>query len=446
VNGPDKHLRGHQNSAEDRVFASPKAVPKDPPDNAIRMRLLQHLQYSDIRDREERISRALIDTFEWIYLQRETDDVKWTCFVEWLQSDNGLYWIMGKAGSGKSTIMKFLHSDPRTESHLQEWAQNSKLVIAGHFFWNSGNSMQMSLDGLIRTLLYEIAQSEVILTPDLFPDRWGEIRSKWISEFTFEELEPWTITELLRTFRRLLFHPFDKFRFFFFVDGLDEFSGDLMELIELLKEMTGSLHIKIYVASRTWSVFQDAFNSGPNLTLQYLTYQDISLFVHAEFYKNRGFLELERGDSESATELITNITEKASGVFLWVRIAVQSLLRGLANGDRMRDLIHRLEGLPDDLELLFRKILDSVDPAYKIHSSQLFQIHRAGFGVNANGIDLLLFSYVDDEDQALWEEEDTPLSKDEFLYRVKSIERRLDSRTKGLLEAPTTILKEIEDR
>lgn len=92
---------------------------------------------------------------------------------------------------------------------------------------------------------------------------------------------------------------------------------------------------------------------------------------------------------------------------------------------------------------LFRKILDSIDLAYKVQSSQLFQLHRAGFEI-AGEVDLLLLSYTDEDDQALWEEGDAPLGLDEFLYRWKSMERRLDSRTKGLLETPTTIFKEIE--
>jgi hypothetical protein len=369
--------------------------------------------------------------------------VKWTCFVRWLQSDDGLYWITGKAGSGKSTLMKFLHLDPRTAKYLTRWIRSSKLVVAGHFFWNSGSSIQMSFDGLVRTLLYEVAQNEAISMADLFPERWEEIRSSLISGRTSEELQPWTTSECLRTLRKLLLHPFDSMRFFFFVDGLDEFSGDYTELIELLKEMATSPHIKMCVASRPWSVFQDAFNTGPNLTLQDLTHLDISLYINTKFYDNRGFLELEKGNSKLAAELTETILEKASGVFLWVRLAVQSLLHGLANGDRTIDLTQRLEELPEDLEMLFRKILDSIDPAYKVHSSQLFQLHRAGFK-NANGVDLLLLSYADDDDQALREEGDAPLGLLEFCYRMKSMERRLDSRTKGLLEAPIRSFQEIE--
>jgi len=443
-NGKVENSHSHRTIADERVLASRNVVyPTVGSHQEIEERLLQNLKFSAIRDREERISKALTNTFEWIYLERVSKDVKWTCFVRWLQSDDGLYWITGKAGSGKSTLMKFLHLDPRTTNYLTKWAQGSKLVVAGHFFWNSGNSMQMSFDGLIRTLLYEIAQSKAISIPDLFTERWEELRLKLVSGRTSEEMQPWTTSECLRTLRRLLLHPFNTLRFFFFVDGLDEFSGDHTELIELLKEMAASPHIKMCVASRPWSVFQDAFDAGPNLTLQHLTHRDIHVYVRTKFHESRGFLELEKGNSQLAAQLTKTITEKASGVFLWVRLAVQSLLHGLANGDRKIDLIQRLEDLPDDLEMLFRKILDSIDPAYKVHSSQLFQLHRAALE-HTGEAHLLLLSYADDDDQALLEEGDALLGPHEFSYRVRSMERRLDSRTKGLLEAPTTIFKNME--
>lgn len=386
----------------------------------------------------------MTDTFEWIYREQVLDArcFAWDPFVGWLKSDAGLYWIAGKAGSGKSTLMKFLHSDPRTEEHLRVWAQDSRLIIAGHFFWNSGNSIQMSVEGLIRTLLYEIGGQLPDMLVELFPDRWAEMESS--KDPMLMLLQPWATSECLQALRRVLSQPFSHFRFFFFVDGLDECSGDHEELTALLKEMAFSSHIRMCLASRPWSVFQDAFNSSPSLMLQHLTSGDIHAYVHTKFHEHLGFLELEKGDYKLAAQLCDDITEKASGVFLWVRLVVQSLLRGIADGDRVIDLMRRLKDLPEDLEMLFHKILDSVDPTYKVHSAQLFQIHRAASEID--GISLLRFSYADDDNRVLRDEEDRPLGRDEFVYRMKSMNRRLDSRTKGLLETTTSFIDEIENR
>lgn len=39
---------------------------------------------------------------------------RWNDFVAWLEEGDGLYWIAGKAGSGKSTLMKYIASHPST--------------------------------------------------------------------------------------------------------------------------------------------------------------------------------------------------------------------------------------------------------------------------------------------------------------------------------------------
>jgi ABC-type thiamine transport system ATPase subunit len=51
-------------------------------------------------NREERILEAHEKTFRWIF--------KDSPFKHWLESKTGsnLFWISGKAGSGKSTLMK----------------------------------------------------------------------------------------------------------------------------------------------------------------------------------------------------------------------------------------------------------------------------------------------------------------------------------------------------
>lgn len=258
-------------------------------------------------------------------------------------------------------------------------------------------------------------------------------------------LSPWTITECLVAFRKILFSPFKGFRFVFFIDGLDECSGDHKFLIDLLKEMAASTHVKICLASRPWTVFQDAFRSNPSLMLQHLTRKDIRFYAHNKFYQHLGFLKMAKGDSKLAAELCDNVIAKACGVFLWVILVVQSLLRGIADGDRVSDLHRKLNGLPEDLELLFQKILESVGPAYKPHSAQLFQIHRLA-QESIGGISLLSISYADEDDQALWEPQDIPLSRSEFIYRVRSVHRRLDSRTRGLLETIDSFLDGIEDK
>jgi len=77
-------------------------------------KLLESLYYSEIKDRHDRISEAHGMTFQWIYGDPRPGDRPWTDLSHWLESNRSLYWITGKAGSGKSTLMKYLYNDERT--------------------------------------------------------------------------------------------------------------------------------------------------------------------------------------------------------------------------------------------------------------------------------------------------------------------------------------------
>ncbi len=75
--------------------------------------------------------------------------------LSFLEDENGLLFIYGKAGSGKSTLMKFLSQDKTVQDKLNSWAGNKTLCLVSFFFWNSGDTLQMSLEGLYRSILFE---------------------------------------------------------------------------------------------------------------------------------------------------------------------------------------------------------------------------------------------------------------------------------------------------
>jgi hypothetical protein len=73
-------------------------------------------------------------TFGWVFSNEESQS-SWSSFVEFLENEDVMrpYWIRGKAGSGKSTLMKFLVSDPRTKFTLKIWKGEQKLFTAPLF-------------------------------------------------------------------------------------------------------------------------------------------------------------------------------------------------------------------------------------------------------------------------------------------------------------------------
>ncbi|OCL12857.1 hypothetical protein AOQ84DRAFT_372706 [Glonium stellatum] len=310
--------------------------------------------------RLESTPKAHQDTFGWIF---RDDDPKnqpqpWNSFTNWLKStDNAnIYWITGKPGSGKSTFMKYLAQDPRILLWLGQWSDGYQLIKAGFYFWNSGTAMQMSRMGLLRALLHSSLKTDLALIMHLFGELWEQF-------ITFRGgRDEFTWPELRCAFKSLVS---DKSRkFFFLIDGLDEFDGSPDELIKLIIEASARPNVKICTASRPWLPFEDAFKNRPGLLLEQLTHKDISLYVSSKFDENLHYTRLKRRQLDHASNLVRNVINKASGVFLWVYLVVESLLQGLSNSDRVLDLQNRLNALPGDLEALFDNLLDRIDPVY----------------------------------------------------------------------------------
>lgn len=118
------------------------------------------------RDRRlEQIQQQLGDTFNWAY-----DDTS-VGLSEWLQNGTGIFWINGKPASGKSTLMKYLYQDPRTEELLGagSWQSGARLMKASFFFHHRGTNTQKSFEGLLRSLVSQLLEQEKTLFFLLYP-------------------------------------------------------------------------------------------------------------------------------------------------------------------------------------------------------------------------------------------------------------------------------------
>ncbi|KAK8039093.1 hypothetical protein PG993_007504 [Apiospora rasikravindrae] len=162
--------------------------------------------------------------------------------------------------------------------------------------------------------------------------------------------------------------------------------------------------------------------------MEVLTKKDIQTFVEGHFQNSVAFVELRQALPSEANFLLDNITEKAQGVFLWVSWAVKALLDGLREGDSLHDLQEILDELPSDLEELFDRIWSSINPRYKGQTSQFFQLR----GSALEHITTVTFWLADDIDSLSIHLDDiSPLQLTHIIQRLR---RRLDSRTRGLLE------------
>ncbi|KAF2667552.1 hypothetical protein BT63DRAFT_426413 [Microthyrium microscopicum] len=327
--------------------------------------VLQTLRFSSMDDRSELIQVAHHDTC----LQAFDEKLR-----SWFASDEPLCWVSGKPGSGKSTFMKFLSTYEQTTTELRNWAGQRQLVTASHYFWISGNPLQKSQEGLMRTILHDLLSKEPHLVPHVIPKHWMAALQDVTPEAKLEHeyLYPWTVKDLKEAFQKVTSHE-SEFCYCIFIDGLDEFSGDKDDLIETTNALHSLPNVKLCVSSRPWNIFESSFGHYPKLYMEELNTNDIKLCVKNYLEDLEEFKELEEEDGK-LTEITQEIVGNARGVFLWVYLVVRELRNGLRNYDSLTILQQRLRKFPTDLDGFFRHIFNSMDEIYWTPAARIFQI------------------------------------------------------------------------
>ena len=417
---------------------------KAPSVDTILQTLHSKLYYHRQDDRFEDIAQAHQQTFTWA-LEKKNPSQSEPDLLNWLQSLSGTYWISGKAGSGKSTLMKYLVQDPRFEQALQEWAGDDNLVIATFYFWRAGAPLQRTQTGLLQSLLWQVLDQQPTMGSLLFPEQYvyGAV---WTEFPTFHQLR--------RAFNRFANHITSSsvipIKVAFIVDGLDEFEQDVIDftgLADIFLTSSRSSNVKALVSSRPLPAFESSFEGVPKLHLHELTHSDVAAYVEAELgTRLRSTNSSTHGSNSNADLLLAEIVDAAAGVFLWVKLVVRSLVEGVRNRDTVDILRTRLQALPRDLEDLFDFMLGSVPDLYKKESSQIFQLFRKDSqirGIAYFTATNLLFALNWNEASVL----QAPIATMALAERgqaERDIDLRLKSRCVGLLELRTRIIKSAE--
>ncbi|KAJ6003064.1 hypothetical protein N7451_005611 [Penicillium sp. IBT 35674x] len=317
-------------------------------------------------------------------------------FLTWLNSGRHIFHISGKAGSGKSTLMKFLVKSSRVKKELESWAGGRPLIFAQFFFWNAGDETQRN------------------------------------------------------AFSRLIKEASSSGSYFcFFIDGLDEFEGDNIDhwnLSQNLQSWTAKAeNIKLCVSSRPHIPFVQSFANGLNhhVSIHELTREDISKFSVAMFEKDPNFHRIK----DSYEDLVIEIVNASDGVFLWARLVVRSLLKSIGYQGSEKDLKRKLHLMPKGLDELFDQILSSIDPDDQLLSDQLFLLTTPNFcrwqPIVRNAI---AYSWLEGlEDSSFpYELPMRPCTVSEIDERLERVSCTLDCLSQGLLEMTRKRSREID--
>ncbi|KAF2191925.1 hypothetical protein K469DRAFT_621887 [Zopfia rhizophila CBS 207.26] len=392
-------------------------------------RILEALWFRTIDDRKESISPAHRNTLHWALDPGKTQ-FQWNNLARWLQHDSGIYWVSGKAGSGKSTLMKYLFTHPETHSLLSQWAEGRTFSLIHFFFWNIGTQEQKSQKGLSRSLLYQILSKHPSLISAVLPNMWKQLRHNE------RDVDLPSIAETRAAFRVIASSSSNIGKFCFFIDGLDEFVGNHLDGIAFLQDLALNKHIKIIASSRPIPDCVASFDGLPTLQLHDLNRPDIKSYVDDVIGGHKYMQRLKRESLKEALQIIDDIVAMSSGVFLWVILACRSLISGFSDFDRISELRRRVDELPPELEEMFQHMLIRVSSRHLKQGARILRIcymaHQARRSDKVGEMSALGLALLDGD--IITETKIQKLTKKQAHQNYEDLDGRLRSRCGGLLE------------
>ncbi|KAF5578864.1 hypothetical protein FPCIR_11409 [Fusarium pseudocircinatum] len=284
----------------------------------------------------------------------------------WLESNQSMFWIRGKAGCGKSTIMKFLINDHRTPRYLQKW-QSSVRILSFFFVEVNTSPLQRQVQGCCRSLLYQVLNAECALLDKVLQNHPSLATKQSENDWSAKELQE-TLTYILEKSEKA---------FCLFIDGLDEVPNEHHGLaVELMMALANIQNVKVCVSSREENSLS-GLNACSSLRLQDLNRPGIKAYIEERLAPRLKTL----GDTQDKIfswkvhRLRYILVEKSCGIFLWVALAVRSLLRGMDNGDSIQILYQRTSEFAPSLDDLYQQMWSRQNmdlDLYRQESAQIF--------------------------------------------------------------------------
>ncbi|KAK0624926.1 hypothetical protein B0T17DRAFT_638980 [Bombardia bombarda] len=388
---------------------------------------------------------------------------RWDNFSAWLASTTEkLYWISGKPGSGKSTLMKFLSLNPRTIKCLEKSDNVGTMgpLILSFYMWGGGGPdssvEQKSIHGLLCSLLCHLLRSDSSLIDDLMkqtdifdiPPKNKRHSGHW-SDYELQI----SLLHALKQSRRLVC---------IFIDGLDEIDRQTQkpeELIALIQNICDNAYVKVCISSRPETEFKKAYSRCPSLRLQDLTRRDIALMTD-DLLRTMDFTH--HGGEGSREEVIRYIVDNADGVFIWVGLALDIVKHTTNDNDpddfeiyySYKDLLVKLQKLPTDLKHLYdltwkRNVIQEGDQDAELYFKLVLKGNS--YGSNASVLEAgrptslfhIAVAYDKGLQKDILEKKRIPLRK--IMTRIDDTRKSINSCCRGFLEVRDTAFNTSND-
>lgn len=244
-----------------------------------------------------------------------------------------LLWLSGNPGSGKSVLASYVFR-----------CLEGYNLDCSHFFFKRGAEGRSSLTDCLRSLAYQMALTNLEVQKVLL-----QIQANGILLEKHDDRTIWRKLFMDGIFLAGLRRPH-----YWIIDALDECSK-LNSFFSILSNLDGKIPLRIFITSRKIQEIERGFSQlrqKPSHVDMLLsdTIDDIKSFISAKI----SLLPVQ-GDKNLAS-LTDRILTKSGGSFLWVRLVIHELENTWAE-----EVIEQvLNEIPDDMNLLYKKILNDM--------------------------------------------------------------------------------------
>ncbi|KAI0854646.1 hypothetical protein F4860DRAFT_520643 [Xylaria cubensis] len=318
---------------------------------------LEHFKFAEALIRQLSIHRPAENTCQWL-----PNTLSFSAWIERLNVDShlGLLQIIGKPGSGKSTLMKQISEIIRVR-----FQGNSGICVLSHFFDRSGRLLQHSSIGILRSLLYQLGTQ--------YPASLIAFQDYTLADLELlESSDSKSYINILKSSLEKIFSntSLAPQRTIILVDALDECdSSDAVSMGYFLAQLAREAHrnqiqLDICISRREYPSI--TVKNSLEIHMEIFNNVDIQYYIQQRFE----FTNIPTMDRDILTR---TIFQKSNGIFLWVVLAVEDVLRKIETGENIKHILKRTESLPQTLATFYEQIIRNMDSENRKMALRLFQ-------------------------------------------------------------------------
>ncbi|KAJ7125958.1 hypothetical protein C8R44DRAFT_780796 [Mycena epipterygia] len=261
-------------------------------------------------------SKCAAGTGEWFITHSE--------FQRWVSGEVSLLWCPGKPGVGKTILSS------RVIDHLRKTALQPGVGVAYIFFDYNQLSSQTPV-----AIMGSILRQLMIDSPSI-PESVKSLHSA----FTSGRTRPSGLTDIVVALQ----------------DALDECSDDWDDFIAEIRSLMTTDCLQVLITSRDISALGHQFTNDSRIDV--LAHdEDVRSYIAERMRREKRLKTLLNGHTSLEQEIVAEVTQKAAGMFLLVRLHMDTL----ASKNNRKALRDALAALPKEIYRTYDDVMSRID-------------------------------------------------------------------------------------